>query len=78
MPQRKPRYTGSAGKTPDYKTVLDALNLSHGWDVQDVAQVLSEVLRDQINVKSFVEIANAAALQGSWFMISRRFCSPKP
>ncbi|CAJ1406650.1 unnamed protein product [Effrenium voratum] len=38
-------YTGSARQEPDYKTVLDALNLSHCWDVQGAVQVLSETMR---------------------------------
>ena len=57
-------YTGSVHQDSDYKIVLDALNLAHGWDVQSVVQVLSETLRDQITAESISEISNAAALQG--------------
>ena len=58
-------YTGSARNDADYKTMLEALDLSHAWDVLSVVQVLSDMLRHQLTEESFIAIANAAVLQGS-------------
>jgi len=57
-------YTSSTREDPDHKTMLEALDLAHRWQVHGVVQTLCKALRDMIDANSFVVIAEAASLKG--------------
>eukprot|EP00439_Symbiodinium_sp_Y106_P049713 s201_g6.t1 len=56
-------YTSSTCLELDYKTILEAFDLAHRWQVQYVADILAETLKGEIRVASFAEIAEAAVLK---------------
>ncbi|CAE7369889.1 klhl36 [Symbiodinium necroappetens] len=56
-------YTSSTRQDPDHKTMLEAMDLAHRWQVQGVVQSLCTALQNMIDAKSFVAIAEAAVLK---------------
>ncbi|OLQ03864.1 Kelch-like protein diablo [Symbiodinium microadriaticum] len=56
-------YTSSTRQDPDHKTLLEAMDLAHRWQVQGVVQSLCTALQNMIDAKSFVAIAEAAVLK---------------
>ncbi|CAE7837871.1 klhl36 [Symbiodinium sp. CCMP2592] len=58
-------YTSSTCLELDYKTMLVAFDVAHRWQVPHVVGVLADVLRKELTVDSFAEIAEAAMLKGS-------------
>ncbi|CAE7807876.1 klhl36, partial [Symbiodinium microadriaticum] len=56
-------YTSSTCLELQYKTILEAFDLAHRWQVQHVTDILTETLKGEIRVESFAEIAEAAVLK---------------
>ena len=56
-------YTCSTQSDPNYKTVLDTLDLAHRWQVDFVVSILAELLERKITDESFEEIAERAILK---------------
>ncbi|CAE7823955.1 klhl36 [Symbiodinium sp. CCMP2456] len=56
-------YTSSTCLELQYKTILEAFDLAHRWQVQHATDILAETLKGEIRVESFAEIAEAAVLK---------------
>eukprot|EP00439_Symbiodinium_sp_Y106_P049387 s2318_g6.t1 len=56
-------YTNATRTDPDYKTMLDAIDVAHRWQVNSVACTLADALCEHVTNESFIPIAEAAALK---------------
>ena len=62
-PAARIMYTCSTQGDPDYKTVLEALDLAHRWQVEVVVPILADLLETMITDESFAAIAEHAILK---------------